>query len=205
VVASPKRHDEREIPLPACAGWLRFGHCGCSLVRCALQPEGQSRLLVPRPRQAWLYPPDAVFPVVRTSLYPLIARSEWRIWSAAPSRERYAALRRWISQLVANPQWSKLCFGERRPTLALADVLALAGMIGPYAAGARKVDGAAAYAFIPYGASGCIRHSSAPRNRAAQSSGRLMRDLTRTEVVSSLLVWQRLGECFSQRLPASPW
>jgi translocator protein len=76
-------------------------------------------------------PPDAVFPVVRTSLYPLIARSEWRIWSAAPSRERYAALRRWISQLVANPQWSKLCFGERRPTLALADVLAPAGMIGP--------------------------------------------------------------------------
>jgi tryptophan-rich sensory protein len=150
-------------------------------------------------------PPDAVFPVVRTSLYPLIARSEWRIWSAAPSRERYAALRRWISQLVANPQWSKLCFGERRPTLALADVLALAGMIGPYAAGARKVDGAAAYAFIPYGASGCIRHSSAPRNRAAQSSGRLMRDLTRTEVVSSLPVGQRLGECFSQRLPASPW
>lgn len=32
-------------------------------------------------------PPDAVFPVVRTSLYALIAWSECRIWSAAPSRE----------------------------------------------------------------------------------------------------------------------
>jgi tryptophan-rich sensory protein len=44
---------------------------------------------------------------------------------------------------------SKIFFGERRPTLALADMLALEGMIGSYAAAARKVDGAAAKAFIP--------------------------------------------------------
>ena len=60
-------------------------------------------------------------------------------------------LRLWISQLAANAQWSKIFFGERRPTLALADVLELEEMIGSYAA-ARKVDGAAANAFIPYGA-----------------------------------------------------
>ena len=61
-------------------------------------------------------PPDKVFPVVWTSLYALIAWSGWRIWSAAPSRERNAALRLWISQLAANAQWSKLFFGDRRPT-----------------------------------------------------------------------------------------
>src|ERR1700722_8524008 len=75
-------------------------------------------------------PPDAVFPVVWTSLYALIAWSGWRVWSAAPSRQRNAALRLWISQLAANAKWSKLFFGQRRPTLALADVLALEGMIG---------------------------------------------------------------------------
>ena len=68
------------------------------------------------------------------------------------SRERNAALRLWVSQLAANAQWSKLFFGERRPTLALADVLALEGTIFSYIAAARKVDRGAANAFIPYAA-----------------------------------------------------
>ena len=97
-------------------------------------------------------PPDAVFPVVWTTLYAAIAWSGWRIWTAAPSRERNAALRLWVSQLAANAQWSKLFFGERRPTLALADVLALEGTIFSYIAAARKVDRGAANAFIPYAA-----------------------------------------------------
>jgi tryptophan-rich sensory protein len=54
--------------------------------------------------------------------------------------------------LAANAQWSKLFFGEHRPTLAFADVLALEGMIASYVTAARKVDRAAANAFIPYGA-----------------------------------------------------
>jgi benzodiazapine receptor len=97
-------------------------------------------------------PPDKVFPVVWTSLYAMIAWSGWRIWSAAPSRERNAALRLWISQLAENAQWSKLFFGQHRPTLALADVLALEGTIFSYITAARKVDSAAATAFIPYAA-----------------------------------------------------
>lgn len=97
-------------------------------------------------------PPDAVFPVVWTTLYALIAFSGWRIWSAAPSRTRNAALRLWISQLAANAKWSQLFFGQHRPTLALADVLALEGAIVSYISAAHKVDRAAAYAFVPYGA-----------------------------------------------------
>jgi tryptophan-rich sensory protein len=97
-------------------------------------------------------PPDAVFPVVWTSLYALIAWSGWRIWCAAPSRQRTAALQLWISQLAANAKWSKLFFGQHRPTLALADVLALEGMIVSYISTARRVDRAAANAFIPYAA-----------------------------------------------------
>lgn len=97
-------------------------------------------------------PPDAVFPVVWTTLYALIAFSGWRIWSAEPSRTRNAALRLWISQLAANAKWSQLFFGQHRPTLALADVLALEGAIVSYISAAHKVDRAAAYAFVPYGA-----------------------------------------------------
>jgi tryptophan-rich sensory protein len=97
-------------------------------------------------------PPDKVFPIAWTTLYALIAYSGWRVWSAAPSRQRDAALRLWISQLAANAQWSKLFFGQRRPTLALVDVFALEGSIIAYIAAAHKVDRAAAYAFLPYAA-----------------------------------------------------
>ena len=96
--------------------------------------------------------PGVVFPVVWTALYTMIAWSGWRIWSAAPSRERNAALRLWISQLAANARWSKLFFGEHRPKLALADIFALEGTISSYIAAARRVDRAAANAFLPYGA-----------------------------------------------------
>jgi benzodiazapine receptor len=97
-------------------------------------------------------PPDKVFPVVWTALYALIAFSGWRIWSAAPSRSRNAALRLWISQLAANAKWSYLFFGQHRPTLALADAVALESTIVTYISAAHKVDRAAAYAFIPYAA-----------------------------------------------------
>ena len=97
-------------------------------------------------------PPDEVFPVVWTTLYGLIAWSGWRVWSAAPSRERDAALRLWISQLAANAQWSKLFFGDRRPMAAFADVLTLESSILSYIKAARRVDRAAGNAFIPYAA-----------------------------------------------------
>ena len=97
-------------------------------------------------------PPDAVFPAVWTTLYAMIAWSGWRIWSAAPSRQRSAALRLWISQLAVNAKWSKLFFGQHQKTLALVDILALEGAIISYITAARKVDRAAANAFIPYAA-----------------------------------------------------
>lgn len=97
-------------------------------------------------------PPDEAFPMVWTALYALIAWSGYRIWSAEPSRSRNAALRLWLSQLAANAKWSHLFFGRRRPTLALADVVALEGTILSYISAAHKIDRAAAYAFVPYAA-----------------------------------------------------
>ena len=97
-------------------------------------------------------PPEKAFPMVWTGLYALIAYSGWRVWSAAPSYERNRALRLWISQLAANAQWSKVFFAQRRPASALADIFMLESSIIAYISAAHKVDRAAAYAFIPYGA-----------------------------------------------------
>jgi benzodiazapine receptor len=82
----------------------------------------------------------------------LIAWSGWRVWSAAPSRERRAALRLWVSQLSSNAEWSRIFFGKHQPVLALADVVALEGVILSYINTSRKVDRAAAAAFVPYAA-----------------------------------------------------
>lgn len=95
-------------------------------------------------------PPDKVFPAVWTSLYILIAWSGWRIWCAAPSRGRSAALRLWLSQLAANAKWSKLFFGQHRLLASLSDSVALESMLWSYISAAWKVDRAAAGAFIPY-------------------------------------------------------
>lgn len=97
-------------------------------------------------------PPDQVFPIVWTSLYALIAWSGWRVWNAAPSQHRKRALSLWITQLSANAKWSKLFFGKHQPTLALADVIALEGLIVSYIAAAKKVDRVAAGVFVPYAA-----------------------------------------------------
>jgi benzodiazapine receptor len=97
-----------------------------------------------------LNPPQAVFPIVWTSLYTLMAISAYRVYMSEPSPERSRALRLWAGQLLANAKWTKLFFGKHRPDLAMADLLALQSMILSYIRQARKVDGIAAAAFLPY-------------------------------------------------------
>jgi len=109
-------------------------------------------------------PPDQAFPVVWTTLYALIAWSGWRVWSAAPSRERDLALRLWLSQLAANARWSKLFFGQHRPTSALADVVALEGSQG------RSRGGECVHSLCRMGG---LRDGSECRNRPLESTGGL--------------------------------
>lgn len=99
-----------------------------------------------------LNPPEAVFPVVWTSLYSLMAISAYRVWQSEPSPERSRALRLWVTQLAANAKWTKLFFGQHRPDLALADVITLETTILAYITTASKVDRAASGMFIPYAA-----------------------------------------------------
>lgn len=97
-------------------------------------------------------PPDEAFPVVWAALYAMIALSGWRVWCAAPSRERNRALGLWIAQLAANAHWSKSFFGERRLLAALGEDVALERIVLSYIGAARKVDRLAAGMFIPYAA-----------------------------------------------------
>jgi benzodiazapine receptor len=95
-------------------------------------------------------PPRAVFPVVWPVLYGLMTWSAWRVWRAESSPARSKALALWTAQLATNAAWSKLFFGDRRPDLALLDSLAMKFLIASYIDKARKVDGYAAAAFVPY-------------------------------------------------------
>ena len=124
------------------AAWLGFHY----------RPAKQSRAWYRGLDKPRFTPPNAVFPIVWTCLYSMIAWSGWRVWSAPASVDRSRALRLWFSQLSTNAEWSKLFFGQHRPDLALADLVMLEAYVLGYMAAARKVDRAAAQAFIPYAA-----------------------------------------------------
>ena len=97
-------------------------------------------------------PPDAVFPVVWSGLYALIAFSGWRIWREPESPERSRALGLWALQMALNAEWTQLFFGEHRPGAALADVIAMEAAIVQYIFTVREIDPIAAGSFVPYAA-----------------------------------------------------
>ncbi len=138
--------------------WLAIAGFGAAVAGAAwfgsrYSPKNaRTRLWYSRLEKPSYNPPDYVFPIAWSTLYTLMAISGWRVWNEADSPERSKALRLWVSQLLANAQWSKLFFGDHRPVRALVDVVALEAMIVRYIATARKVDNAAALCFVPYAA-----------------------------------------------------
>ena len=94
-------------------------------------------------------PPNWLFGPVWTVLYVLIAVAGWRIWQ----RERSgAAMKLWWLQLTLNFLWSPVFFALHRIGLALVVILALLAAVLVFIAIARKVDGLAAWLFVPYAA-----------------------------------------------------
>jgi benzodiazapine receptor len=114
--------------------------------------DARTRLWYDRLDKPAFNPPDAVFPVVWTTLYALMAVSAWRVWQAEASPERSHALRLWATQLASNAEWTKFFFGEHRPKRALLNVVYLECLIIGYIRQAKKVDFAAAACFVPYAA-----------------------------------------------------
>lgn len=127
----------------ACAAWIGARHS---------PRDVRTRLWYSRLAKPPFHPPDAVFPVVWSILYSLMAISGWRIWTSDDSPERAHALRLWAMQLATNAEWTRLFFGEHRPKRALADVILLEALVLRYIANAREVDAPAAACFFPYAA-----------------------------------------------------
>ena len=139
-------------------GWLGLlgfasAVAGAACIGARYSPrDPQTGLWYARLRKPPFHPPDAVFPVVWTALYTLIAISGWRVWRRPDSPERTAALRLWVAQLLCNAEWTWLFFARRLPAWSLADIVSLELAVIGYILEARKVDKTAAALFVPYAA-----------------------------------------------------
>ena len=101
-------------------------------------------------RKPSFQPPNWVFGPVWALLYGTIAYSGLRLWRTPPSAGRSRALKLWGAQLALNAAWTPLFFGARRPSVALADLVALDTAASVYAVCAYKVDRRAAIVVGPY-------------------------------------------------------
>lgn len=96
-------------------------------------------------------PPNAIFPVVWTVLYVVMAVAAWLVWRApADPKHRRVALAAWVGQLVPNVLWSFAFFGARSPLAGLIVIVALLAAIVTTILAFRRVSGTAALLLVPY-------------------------------------------------------
>jgi tryptophan-rich sensory protein len=92
-------------------------------------------------------PPGWVFGPVWTLLYPLVAVAGWMAWREG--RARFGPLV-YLQQLALNAAWPWFFFGQRRPDLALACIVALWVAILATVVAFWRVSRAAAFLMLPY-------------------------------------------------------
>jgi tryptophan-rich sensory protein len=92
-------------------------------------------------------PPGWVFGPVWTLLYPVVAVAGWRVWREG---RRRTGMLLYLVQLALNAAWPWLFFAERRPGLALVDVVALFVAIVATAVAFWRVHRGAALLLLPY-------------------------------------------------------
>ena len=95
----------------------------------------------------WFTPPNRIFAPVWTLLYVIIAVAGWHTFMRDPSG---AAMIVWIIALALNFFWSPVFFGAKRPTAALAVILALLVLILAFIGLSWAYDGLSALLFTPY-------------------------------------------------------
>lgn len=99
----------------------------------------------------WWTPPLAIFPVVWTILYILMALSLWRLWERAPaSRGGAMAVLLFFAQLVLNAIWIPVFFGLHATHAALAIIVVLLGLIAATVIVLHRIDRPAALLLVPY-------------------------------------------------------
>lgn len=96
-------------------------------------------------------PPPAVFPVVWTLLYIMIAVSLWRLLDkVAPGPARHRTLVLFATQLVLNALWSPVFFALHATGAALAIICLLDICLVATVASAWRTDRLAAWLLLPY-------------------------------------------------------
>ena len=94
-------------------------------------------------------PPNAVFPLVWTILYIMIAVAGWRIWRVAVNR---VPMGLWAMQIGLNWLWSPAFFVAHQPGMALTIIILMLMTILLFIILAKKYDKIASLLFIPYAA-----------------------------------------------------
>jgi tryptophan-rich sensory protein len=95
-------------------------------------------------------PPAGLFGPVWTLLYISMAVAAWLVWRERGWTQARGALSLFLLQLGLNAWWSWLFFGLHQGALALADILALLGLIAVTLASFARVRPLAAWLLVPY-------------------------------------------------------
>ncbi|MFC8296465.1 TspO/MBR family protein [Micromonospora orduensis] len=95
-------------------------------------------------------PPPVAFPLAWTPLYALIAVAGARALDRTSGAERAAFTRAYALNLALNFGWSALFFKARRPTVALAEIVALNASNVALIRRASRADRVAGTALAPY-------------------------------------------------------
>ena len=95
-------------------------------------------------------PPNAIFPVVWTVLYAMMAVALWLVWRTPPSAARAVGIAAFVVQLVLNVAWSWAFFGAHSPLLGLVVIVALIAAIVWTVLSFRRTSGLAAILMLPY-------------------------------------------------------
>jgi benzodiazapine receptor len=100
-------------------------------------------------KPAWA-PPPGVFGPVWTLLYMAMGVAAWLVWRERGWSRARGALGLFVAQLALNALWSWTFFAWHQGGLALADILALLGLIVATIAAFARVRKLAAWLLVPY-------------------------------------------------------
>jgi tryptophan-rich sensory protein len=96
-------------------------------------------------------PPNWLFPLVWSVLYPTMGVTLWLLWDRAPdTASRRAAITLFLLQLVLNAAWSPVFFGLHQARAALIIIVLLAAAIAATIVAAWRAQRTAAWLLGPY-------------------------------------------------------
>ncbi|WP_138006776.1 TspO/MBR family protein [Halalkalirubrum salinum] len=98
----------------------------------------------------WFYPPPALFGIVWTLLFSLLGVAVYLVYRSPAGRSRSVALVAFGVQMAFNVAWSPAFFAAESPTLGLAVIIPLFGLILATIVAFDRVNRRAAGLLVPY-------------------------------------------------------